>query len=74
MHCDIVVRVLPRAVEAIGGNVRDAVTLSRFATDTTGRLLPRGAGEPTWFAVLENRLGRLPPWSSPSSDNEGPAS
>lgn len=73
MHCDIVLRVAPGAVEAVGGNVRDAVTLSRFATDAAGRLLPRPPGEPTWFAVLENRLGRLPPWSS-SSHNEGPAS
>lgn len=73
MHCDIVVRVGPGAIEAIGGNVRDAVTRSRFATDASGRLLPRPADEPTWFAVLENRLGYLPPWSSPSH-NEGPAS
>jgi hypothetical protein len=73
MHCDIVVRVIPGAVEAVGGNVRDAVTLSRFRTDSAGRLLPRAPGEPTWFAILENRLGRLPPWSSPSQ-NEGPAS
>ena len=74
MHCDIVVRVVPGRVEAVGGNIRDAVTLSGFATDAAGRLLPRARGEPTWFAILENRLGRLPPWSSPSSDNEGPAS
>jgi hypothetical protein len=66
MHCDIVVRVAPGVVEAVGGNIRDAVTLSRFPADPAGRLLPRPAGEPTWFAVLENRLGRLPPWSSPS--------
>jgi hypothetical protein len=64
-HCDIVVRVGPGSVEAIGGNVLDAVTLSRFPTDAAGRLLPRPRGEPTWFAVLENRLGCLPPWSSP---------
>lgn len=63
MHCDIVVRVAPGRVEAVGGNVRDAVTLSRFATDAAGRLLPRPPGEPVWFAVLENRLGRLPPWA-----------
>ncbi len=73
MHCDIVVNVTAGAVEAIGGNVRDAVTLSRFPTDAAGRLLPRGPGQPTWFAVLENRLGRLPPWF-PSSHNEGPVS
>ena len=73
MHCDIVVRVAPGVVEAVGGNVRDAVTLSRFPTDAGGFLLPRPAGEPTWFAILENRLGRLPPWSSPPN-TEGPAS
>ena len=73
MHCDIVVRVAPGVVESVGGNIRDAVTLSRFASDASGRLLPRPAGEPTWFAIMENRLGRLPPWSSPSH-NEGPAS
>ncbi|MBR0653244.1 DUF2272 domain-containing protein [Roseomonas terrae] len=73
MHCDIVVRVAPGVVEAVGGNIRDAVTLSSFRADATGRLLPRPAGQPTWFAVLENRLGRLPPWSSPSH-NESPSS
>ena len=65
MHCDIVVRLGPGWVEAVGGNVRDAVTLSRFATDAAGRLAPRPPGEPAWFAVLENRLGRLPPWAPP---------
>ncbi|MBR0674227.1 DUF2272 domain-containing protein [Neoroseomonas soli] len=73
MHCDIVVRVARGRVEAVGGNIRDAVTLSRFATDPAGRLLPRGPGQPTWFAVIENRLGRLPPWFPPSH-SEGPAS
>jgi len=63
MHCDIVVAVLPGAVEAVGGNVADAVTLSRFPTDAAGRLLARPADGPTWFAILENRLGRLPPWN-----------
>lgn len=73
MHCDIVVRVASGRVEAVGGNVRDAVTLSRFATDPAGRLLPRPPGEPQWFAVFENRLGRLPPWV-PSRASEGPTS
>ncbi|WP_229677783.1 DUF2272 domain-containing protein [Caldovatus sediminis] len=62
MHCDIVVGAAPGAVEAIGGNVRDAVTLTRFPTDARGVLLPRPPGAPVWFAVFENRLGRLPPW------------
>jgi len=72
MHCDIVVRVARHHVEAIGGNVRDAVTLSRFPNDAAGRLLPRPPGEPIWFAVFENRLGRLPPWApSPTSESPG---
>lgn len=62
MHCDIVVGAAPGAVEAIGGNVRDAVTLTRFPTDARGVLLPLPPGAPVWFAVFENRLGRLPPW------------
>ncbi|UFN50199.1 DUF2272 domain-containing protein [Roseomonas sp. OT10] len=64
MHCDIVVRAGPFAVEAVGGNVADAVTLSRFAADGTGRLLPRPPGEPAFFVVMENRLGRLPPFDA----------
>ena len=62
MHCDIVVDASPGMVEAIGGNVRDAVTLTRFPSDARGVLLPRPPGAPTWLVVLENRLGRLPPW------------
>lgn len=64
MHCDIVVAAGPGVVEAVGGNVADAVTLSRFPADAAGRLLPRAAGGPAWFAVFENRLGRLPPWQT----------
>ena len=66
MHCDIVVATQPGAVEAIGGNVRDAVTLTRYRADAAGYLLPRppGAGL-RWFAVFENRLGCLPPWGPP---------
>lgn len=72
-HCDIVLRVASGHIEAVGGNVRDAVTLSRFPTDGAGRLLPRPQGEPQWFAVLENRLGRLPPWAPPPA-RESPTS
>ncbi|EHL96497.1 hypothetical protein HMPREF9946_04751 [Acetobacteraceae bacterium AT-5844] len=67
MHCDIVVSVAPGVVEAIGGNIADAVTLSRFPADASGRLLPRPAGHPAWFAVFENRLGRLPPFGQPAA-------
>ncbi|MBP0444347.1 DUF2272 domain-containing protein [Roseomonas sp. SSH11] len=64
MHCDIVIRTMPGAAEAVGGNIADAVTITRYATDPDGRLLPRRSGEPFIFAVIENRLGRLPPFSS----------
>ncbi|MFZ6762967.1 DUF2272 domain-containing protein [Pseudoroseomonas sp. WGS1072] len=64
MHCDIVLTAGPGEVAAVGGNVRDAVTLSRFPADAAGRLLARRGGGPTWFAVFENRLGRLPPWNA----------
>jgi hypothetical protein len=63
MHCDIVVEASPGGVAAIGGNVLDAVTRTRFPTDAFGRLLPPLPGAPLPFAVFENRLGRLPPWS-----------
>jgi len=74
MHCDIVVRVAPGVVEAVGGNLRDAVTLAVMPTDGAGRLLPRGRGEPRFFAVFENRLGRLPPWSASPPANGAPPS
>lgn len=66
MHCDIVTASPPTSplgfVEAVGGNVGDAVVLSRFEADAAGLLLPRGPGRPTWVVTFENRLGRLPPW------------
>ncbi|UPG70896.1 DUF2272 domain-containing protein [Roseomonas gilardii subsp. gilardii] len=64
MHCDIVVRVAPFVVEAVGGNVEDTVTMTRFPTDAAGRLLPRPAGEPVLFGVIENRIGTLPPFGA----------
>jgi hypothetical protein len=64
MHCDIVVAAGPDGVQAVGGNVADAVTLSVFPTDASGRLLARLPGHPIWFAVFENRLGRLPPFGA----------
>jgi hypothetical protein len=67
MHCDIVVAAGPGAVEAVGGNVQDSVTRSRFPADSLGYLLPRTAGEPVAFVLFENRLGRLPPWMPPWS-------
>lgn len=59
MHCDVVVAVGPGVVEAVGGNVADAVTLVRFPADAAGRLLP--APQP-FLVIMENRLGRVAPW------------
>ncbi|WP_376098759.1 DUF2272 domain-containing protein [Roseomonas sp. CCTCC AB2023176] len=61
MHCDIVLRAAPGAVEAIGGNIADAVTLTIYPADATGILLPRERGS-ALVTVVENRLGRLPPF------------
>lgn len=73
MHCDIVIRARPGHIEAIGGNVQDAVSLLRFPTGPSGVLLPRPAGGAVWFAVFENRIGRLPPFT-PSPTDRSPAS
>lgn len=61
MHCDIVLRVGPGGAEAVGGNIADAVTLTVYATDAGGFLLPRERGL-SLVTVVENRLGRLPPF------------
>ncbi|HEV7266195.1 MAG TPA: DUF2272 domain-containing protein [Falsiroseomonas sp.] len=66
MHCDIVVATPAGAVEAVGGNVGDAVTLTRFPAAPDGRLLPAPPGHAPIVLVVESRLGRLPPWSSPA--------
>lgn len=62
MHCDIVVNVLPGAVEAVGGNVADAVMLIRFPAGPDGRLLPLPPDQAPLVLIMESRLGRLPPW------------
>ncbi|WP_431281829.1 DUF2272 domain-containing protein [Humitalea sp. 24SJ18S-53] len=67
MHCDLVLQTAPGSVSALGGNVADAVVLTRFATDTSGRLLPRGPGRAPWVVVMQNRLGQLPPFGVPGS-------
>lgn len=63
MHCDIVVGTAPGLVEVVGGNVQDAVTLTRYPADVLGRLLPAPAGRMPILLVMESRLGRLPPWT-----------
>jgi hypothetical protein len=70
MHCDIVVEAGPGFVAAIGGNVGDAVSRTRFPADESGYLLPPPPGSPVPFAVFENRLGRLPPWGEGSAPQQ----
>lgn len=55
MHCDIVAEVLPGEVVVVGGNIAQAVTAVRHATDGAGRLR---RGVRAWFVVFENRMGR----------------
>lgn len=68
MHCDVVVSDQPGLVQAIGGNVRDAVVLRRLPADEKGRVKPAPYGEAGFFVVFENRLGqRARPVPTPSS-------
>ncbi len=60
MHCDIVVANVAGGVEAVGGNLRDAVTRIRLPTTPDGRLILTPGATPHIFAIFENRLGRLP--------------
>lgn len=60
MHCDLVVATGPGVVEMLGGNVNDMVTLHRAPADAAGRLLPTPR---RFLVIMENRLGRLPPWA-----------
>ena len=53
-HCDIVTDVRGRYVHAVGGNVKNSVTMSLFPVDSRGRLVPF-AGK-TWFMVVEKRV------------------
>lgn len=52
-HCDLVVARRVDELEAIGGNVGDAVSLTRVALDAEGRVVPT-ASRP-WVVVLEQR-------------------
>lgn len=62
MHCDVVVGVRPRAVEAVGGNVGDAVRMVILPALPDGRLdlsPVEGAPEaPFLFVLFANRAGR----------------
>lgn len=52
MHCDIVVRTSPGAIEVVGGNVHDLVVLRRLPADAAGRVLPAPPGQPPFVLVL----------------------
>jgi hypothetical protein len=52
-HCDLVVAVHEGELDAIGGNVLDAVSMSRVALDAQGRVV-RTERRP-WVAVIEQR-------------------
>ena len=56
MHCDVVVAAGGGLVQAVGGNVLDAVVLRRFPADPAGRALPPPWDKPPFFVVFENRL------------------
>ena len=64
MHCDIAVNTPPGAVEVIGGNVADGVTMTRYPADPDGPISPPPPGRTPVLLIMESRLGRLPPWSS----------
>jgi hypothetical protein len=53
-HCDVVAYTRPGYVYAIGGNVKDSVTMSLYPADRSGRLLTN-SGHP-WMMVVENRI------------------
>jgi hypothetical protein len=53
-HCDIVTDVRGGFVQAIGGNVKDSVTMSLYPVDSRGRLRPTPGK--TWFMVVEKRV------------------
>jgi hypothetical protein len=53
-HCDVVAYVKSGYVYAIGGNVKDSVTMSLYPADTRGRLVAT-SGHP-WMMVVENRV------------------
>jgi hypothetical protein len=62
MHCDIATGVTPGVVEVVGGNVADAVTMTRYPADAAGILAQAPEGQAPVLLVMESRLGRLPPF------------
>ncbi|HZP98791.1 MAG TPA: DUF2272 domain-containing protein [Reyranella sp.] len=53
-HCDVVTEVRGGYVHAVGGNVKDSVTMSLYPVDRSGHLLA-SAGHP-WMMVVDNRV------------------
>ena len=53
-HCDVVTDVRGGYVQAVGGNVKDSVTMSLYPVDSRGRLGP--VPGKTWFMVVEKRV------------------
>ncbi len=53
MHCDMVIGQWGRTLQAIGGNVRNAVSESILTLDSDGYLRP--TPQRPWFLVIENR-------------------
>lgn len=53
-HCDIVTGVRGGYVQAIGGNVKNSVSMSLYPVDGRGHLAP--APGKIWMAVVENRV------------------
>ena len=53
-HCDLVIAINGKTLEAIGGNVRNSVSKISVELDAAGRLqsVPRRP----WFIILQNRL------------------
>src|SRR5262249_41895100 len=52
-HCDVVTDVRGGFVHAVGGNVKNSVTMSLYPVDGRGRLAP--APGKVWMMVVENR-------------------
>lgn len=53
-HCDIVTDVRGGYIQAIGGNVKNSVTMSLYPVDSRGRLTP--VPGKTWLLVVEKRV------------------
>jgi hypothetical protein len=52
-HCDVVTDVRGGFIQAVGGNVKNSVTMSLYPTDGRGRLAPTPGK--LWMLVVENR-------------------